>query len=136
MFTANGQTLVKATSQGWAGGVCCISGTNYTATLLFAKEPTTITVEGVYLQNTGKIEASIVKQVTGEIGTYYLIQFGNTINHTEYPEMTKQKIEVTERRNFEGNALIVLIINGKPTDVIIEEFEQLMFLAYPYSVFN
>lgn len=131
LFSANGQTVVKATEQGWAGGVCCRSGTNYTATLLFAKEPTTISVDGVFLQNGGKMEATIVQVTPLTKETYYMIHFGTSHNQNEYPEMTKQKIEVTERRNFEGKALIVLIINGKPKDVIIEDFEQLKFLAYP-----
>lgn len=128
----NAQIVVKATSQGWAGGACCVSGTNYVVTLLLDAEPKDFRVEGVYLQGSGKMEATnVIHSTSIDYKVFYTIHFGNVFNNNEYPEMTKQKIEVIERRKFEGKALIALKINGKSIDVIVEEFEMLEFLAYP-----
>lgn len=129
---AYNQTVVKATSQGWAGGMCCASGTNYAVTLLLDTEPKDFRVEGIYLQGSGKMGATnVIHTISMENKIIYSIHFGNVFNNNEYPEMTKEKIEVIEQRKFDGKALIELNINGKSINVIVEEFEMLEFLAYP-----
>lgn len=126
------QTIVKATVQGWAGGVYCVSGSNYSATILLATSPKEISVNGVYLQNSGKMEGTIVSENETPDGMFINVKFGTRVDEYDaYDNINKEKIVPIEYKSFEGAAFIELNIDGTTVDVIVEQFEMLEFLAYP-----
>lgn len=126
------QTVVKATLQGWAGGVCCVSGSNYSATILLPSSPKEISVNGVYLQNSGKMEGTIVSKIETPDGMFITVNFGTRVDDNDaYDYIRKEQIVSIEYKSFEGAAFIELNVDGMVVGVIVEEFEMLEFLAYP-----
>lgn len=128
-FHGKCQEIIKATSQGWAGGVCCVSGTNYSVTFLLKDTPKTIEVDGVYLQNTGKLYCTLSHPLVQKEGTYYTVNFPTRFDEND--RYIEKEITVVERRAFEGKALILLTVDKKAVEIIVNEFEYLDFLAYP-----
>ena len=132
---APGQEVMQATRQGWAGGVCCVSGVNYNVTVLLRNQsPETIEVEKIYLQGQVAMEGTV--QSKGELkeGTVCTITFGTRRDETRdirIMPIDHKEIKNNNTRQFEGAALLVLKINGKSMEVVVSEFEEMPYLAYP-----
>ncbi|MFT5858306.1 MAG: hypothetical protein ACI865_000392 [Flavobacteriaceae bacterium] len=131
------QEVIKATRQNWAGGVCCVSGTNFHVTLKIRQKLSDISIEDVWLQQDEPLVGSILKDPTSK-NTYH-ISFGFSRNEiAEFDhlgaisEPKKDQSDVTKiRPEFKAKALIILVVSGKKIEILIEEFETLSMLAYP-----
>ena len=128
-FHGNSQEIIKATSQGWAGGVCCVSGTNYSVTFLLKDTPKTIEIEGVYLQNTDKLYSTLSHPLVQKDGTYYTVNFPTRFDEND--RYLEKEIKPIVTKNFDGKALILLKIDKKTVEIVVTEFESMGFLAYP-----
>lgn len=138
-FASNAQEVVKATSQGWAGGVCCVSGTNYAVTFKSSSGPDAYKIEEIWLSNQARPLSGTLAQATkGEVIVNFGITRDETYNHEILPpddikvdEEATRHDALLQKPDFKGVALIVLKKNGKKMKVIVEKFEELPFLAYP-----
>ena len=132
---APAQEVTQATRQGWAGGVCCVSGVNYTVTVLLKhQEPKTVEVEKIYLQGQHGMEGTV--QSTGALpeGTRCTITFGTRRDETRdirIMPIDPNELRQPDMRQFEGQALLILKVDGKPMEVIVTEFQEMPYLAYP-----
>lgn len=124
------QTVLTATSQGWVGGVCCVSGINYNVVFDLPNSVKTFEVDSVFVQNIGWMSSTLylVNKDDSARKMNVFFQFGTGEMDNEYVEKIKER---PKNLNFEGAALLVLKINGKRVEKIITSFEQLQFLAYP-----
>lgn len=129
-FSSFGQTVLKATSQGWAGGVCCVSGTNYSVVFELPKSIKKFEVDSVYLQTYGWIPSTLYPEYSVENERRINLSFGIRQDENS-PYLYNEVLEKPIIRNFEGAALIILKVNGKQVEKTISSFEELMFLAYP-----
>lgn len=125
-----GQTILKATKQDWAGGVCCISGTNYSLVFNLPKSVKTLEVDSVYLQTYGWVPSTLHPE--------YLVDKQRRVNLSfslrrdeNSPYLYNEVLEQPNFRRFDGAALIILKVNGKRVEKTIASFEELMFLVYP-----
>ena len=124
------QTILKATSQGWVGGVCCVSGTNYSVVFELPTSVRSIEVDSVYLQTFGWVPSTLHPEYKVENTRRVNLNF--EIRRDKHsPYMFNEVLDHPITRNFEGAALIVLKVNGKRIEKTISSFEELGFLAYP-----
>lgn len=129
-FSSFGQTVVKSTSQRWAGGVCCVTGTNYSVVFELPTSVKSIEVDSVYLQTFGWVPSTLYPEYSVENKRRVNLNFAIRRDENS-PYMHNEVIEQPITRNFEGAALIVLKVNGKRIEKTISSFEELRFLAYP-----
>jgi len=128
-FVSYSQTITKATSRGWAGGVCCVSGTRYSVHLQFDKTPQEISIESIYLKGHGEISGTIQKYTNPSKEVEHIVSFGTESNGIII--MDPEGIDKTDPPEFKGVALIILNVNHKTVELIVEAFERLMFISYP-----
>lgn len=129
------QKIIKATSQGWSGGVCCASGTNYIVILEMNNTPYSIEIDKIYLQGNGELAGSIQPFANDTLNNSYLINFGISNNYEPYKmedydlkEIKKDDDTIPE---FDGTALIILLADGIRIPITVENFEILMPIPYP-----
>lgn len=129
-FSSVGQTVLKATSQGWAGGVCCVSGTNYSVVFELSKSIKKFEVDSVYVKAYGWAPITLHSEYSVDNKRRINVSFESRRNEYD-PYLYDRAVLIPFIRNFEGEALIILKVNGKRVDKTISSFEELMFLAYP-----
>ncbi|HLP11901.1 MAG TPA: hypothetical protein VK177_08230 [Flavobacteriales bacterium] len=122
---------VQATSQGWAGGVCCRSGINYSVTLTGKKgtlddfKVSSVCIGGLQFES-----AQINVRITdaGDKTIVYL-HMGTSHNDTEYrPDGIKEE---TFKQGTCSDMQVNYSTGRKRQTVIIEKVDELEFLAYP-----
>jgi len=130
--------LNEANVQHWTGGVCCISGDNYTIQLEIADTLNFIVIDTIWIGNKFYIENGD-KQFTAE----KLISEGKTIYNIKVSESTNTKnkgypeMEVVEKQsstyppNYNGQACVYYYLKNKRQIIEIDSFIQLPRLAYP-----
>lgn len=128
-FLSFGQlpTVSKATSQGWAGGACCVSGTNYSITISGSEEILKdFKVNSVCIGG-NKFDTSMVtvNAYTKENIKYIILSMG--IVNSEYPRDFKIIDKTPPCPDNEVN------FNGCKSSYTlqIDKVEELMFVAYP-----
>jgi len=125
----NAQTITKATSQSWAGGVCCATGTNYVVDIELVNKPENIEIQEIILAGYGPISGNLwppMEQDQKKISITF--NTSNNVHHViydSYPDIKKSDDEI------DCAALIVLRIDGKLSEMRVESFEALMYIAYP-----
>ena len=138
------QTIIvnSATSQDWAGGVCCTSGTNYQINLKVTgagkkfKLDTLWIGEKYFLLDETNGYSVIKTESNGEV--YYTLNAGISENKYkgDYGFDLKKEIKKVEKKatapKYSGSACIVYIDNNKKKNLIeIAAFKELPYLAYP-----
>ena len=134
LFSYKGYTQnfkVTATSQGWAGGICCRSGVNYNVTV-----------------STGKLNIDSVKVLSVCVDTKRFTSSTLTVNKSKnsftvsfgYSVDGKKEIgdiDETDKTNKSDNYkpcdenLIIFKLNGEIFSLNIEQIIQLEYIAYP-----
>lgn len=140
VFVTQSQEVVNATRLRWASGPCCSRGTSYAVYLCLDRQHIgTVEVEKVYLPGTSAVEGEVRLDYAQYGGVTYAITFGiahdDRNNDWPYPErMPSTHVEVVEEkdiREFQGEALLILRINGRLTEVPVMEFAELPSIARP-----
>lgn len=131
---AYGQKVTKATSQRWAGGVCCRSGVSYVVTLSLEKPTKNVELYSVYLRGYGWIKGGMYSPAGDD--QHFQVSFGTYRDDSEIIDTYRiQPIKVEKKEEadlvFNGEALIVLKVNGKDVKIEVDRFEALPHLAYP-----
>ncbi|MFT5777536.1 MAG: hypothetical protein ACI837_000472 [Crocinitomicaceae bacterium] len=136
--TSFGQKVTKATSQTWAGGVCCSWGTNYAVEIKLKKPTDEMKIVEVWLNGGGKLIGSIYKNPTAK--SLYTVTFELSQNYNPYDgsdEIDKllieeiKEVDLITAPKYIGAALLVLELNGKRKELEIDSFEALQMIAYP-----
>lgn len=135
------QTFVinSATSQDWAGGVCCSSGTNYQISLSTENTDKKIRFDSLWIGQKAfalneKDGYSVVCNRNAE-KTSYTIHAGISYNrHGDYDsdkiiEVEKKPIE--KAPSYSGVALIIYHVNKERKVLEIASIKELPYLAYP-----
>jgi len=133
-------TVNSATSQEWAGGVCCTTGTNYQIQLKvtgvekkFKLDTLWIGMNYFVLDETNGY--SVIKnERNGEL--YYTLNAGISQNRDERDYDIKEEIKKVKKPvtspKYSGSACIVYSDNNKKKTLIeIVSFKELPYLAYP-----
>jgi hypothetical protein len=136
--------LIKATSQHWAGGVCCRYGINYVIQIETKSDkfnPDTAWINGNYYPldfsvrpyplNTKKYDS--LKHI-------YVFSFTVRESHDDaphpyfnnnIPKVDSAAIKAAPKKEFKGAALITYQKKKKQCTFVIKEFKVLPNLAYP-----
>lgn len=127
-----GQTVVKATSQSWAGGVCCRTGTNFSVSIQVENGCKSIGLKEIWLKGEGLLTGIIYPLAPIEKNGQVNITFRVSYDSNNY-EIIRESIENRDEGmpEFEGDALILMIMDNKEYQIIVKEFESLPYLAYP-----
>lgn len=127
----------SATSQDWAGGVCCASGTNYQIVLVTDRTEEKIRIDSLWIGQklfalNDKDGYSVVCNKNSE-KTFYTINVGVSTNrYGDYeidPIDDKKTIEKAPK--YSGAGLLIYHINKKRMVIEILSFKELPYLAYP-----
>lgn len=119
---------IKATRQHWAGGVCCVTGTNYS-----------ISISGG-LDTLNKMEFKsaiidgnefVINKVIDKTNQDKIFHFSFSVSQNHYREEIHDiKFEKTEDVVNKPNS-INFIYQGQEMTIEINHIEELMYLAYP-----
>jgi hypothetical protein len=130
-------TLNNATSQDWAGGVCCATGTRYQISLIVDSPDKKFKLDTLWIgqqffvmnQNDGY--TVVTNQTEGK--TAYTIHVGISSNHykEEYIDLKKEITFVVKAPIYSGEACLVYHSNKTRKQFEIEAFKELPYLAYP-----
>lgn len=126
--------LRGATSQSWAGGVCCRSGINYVITLESADTTAELKVDTVWVGNTCYYNSdaatiSVIRNVVGGKGEYN-IQVSEVWDERVEPYSGSQVPKV--KCPYSGEANIICHFKKKyPKHITVEKFTELDPIAYP-----
>lgn len=127
-----GQEVTKATSQGWAGGMCCRTGINYVVNISLPKPVEKVELKAIFLRGEGLIHGGIYSP--GGDNQNFQVNFGTSEDYSRHVEqiivIDKNK-ELLEMPYFSGEALIILLVKGKEVKVEVDGFEALPYVAYP-----
>src|SRR5690606_20548210 len=94
----------------------------------------TIEVEKIYLQGQSAMEGFVQSTGEAEDGKRCTITFGTRRDETRdirIMPIDPKEITRADTRQFEGTALLILRVNDQLTEVIVREFEEMPYLAYP-----
>jgi len=128
---------VSATSQSWAGGICCRHGVNYTVTVNTGKlNIDSVKIQGVCMDNKRYTHSFLTLTKTKHSFT---VSFGYTIS---WQSVTQDDILANSSDKKYNNSSsenqkpceenqIVFKLNGEIFTLKIENVEQLFPLAYP-----
>lgn len=135
-------TINSATSQGWAGGVCCATGTNYQIQLKVTgadkkfKLDTLWIGEKYFLLDKTNAYSVVKSERNGEV--YYSLNAGISENkneryfNLERKEDVKDVKEIVSPPKHSGSACVIYTDNNKKKKIIeIASFKELPYLAYP-----
>ncbi|HYG53451.1 MAG TPA: hypothetical protein VD905_21330 [Flavobacteriales bacterium] len=121
---------IKATSQGWAGGVCCRTGTDYHITLTGKKgtldnfKVTSVCISGLQFSS----DQIRVSSVTNGTETTVHLNMGVTRNEAEdRPDKIKEEVQQPACTDMQVN----YSTGKKRQTLIIGQVEALPFIAYP-----
>lgn len=133
------QTVTKATSQQWAGGPCCKSGTDYRVYITTGTSNATLEIEEVWLADYGLLQGW---ECSTEPATAGCIGFG--ISHDDSSRgwdvddwgedgrnTQEADTHLDEMPDFDGVALLLVNINGKQYELVVTRFTELAPVAYP-----
>lgn len=130
-FFLYGQTISNASSQGWAGGICCVYGTNYIVDFEIHEPVSQVELEKIYLVGYDNVSGSIVQILQEDGVAQYKISFGVSTNAYSITTEQSDVYTPTEQPEFDGSALILLTFDGKARELLIKEFTELPAIAYP-----
>lgn len=127
-------SVTSATQQGWAGGICCVHGVNYTVNVkvILNKQPITfdtLWTEG-YCHDLAKYNSKALKQ---QDTLYIRFSEGISINdHQPYIlDQQQEVIPLCYNANKKG-VLLQYRINKEIYSLNVTPYlQELMFLAYP-----
>lgn len=133
-------TVNFATSQDWAGGVCCSSGTNFQINLKVTEAEKmfkldTLWIDGKHFVLDETNGYSVVKsERNGEL--YFTLNAGISENRYERHYNLEKEIKEVKKPvkvpKYSGSACIVYTDNNKKKNLIeIATFKELPYLAYP-----
>ncbi len=126
LFSGISQEVIKATSQSWAGGVCCRTGVNYHVTIKTDIPASDLSVKKIWLEGaTQPISGNVTQGPKGQVYITFGIQSDITGHYIEIKDPDMKEIEC------EGAASITLLYGKKEIKVIVKNFETLMMIAYP-----
>ncbi|MES2800846.1 MAG: hypothetical protein V4638_12570 [Bacteroidota bacterium] len=117
---------VKATRQGWSGGVCCRSGVNYAIVLTWKTEcgvPKNFAVDSIYMDGL-RFDKNMIR----------IIKVKNNISlvfeHSHDEENPPIEGEIMPHPIIGANT-IFFNSSARLEPLLVEEVEELMYLAYP-----
>jgi len=127
------QKIIEATSQGWAGGVCCVTGTDYRVQISI-KNVKDWTIQETWLK--GKSEPLNgqyfdLPNLKNQAEIFFNTSKNGALEIKLDKEEKEEKKEKIRKPSFEGAALIILKNEDKTVRIEVEKFEILQFLAYP-----
>lgn len=141
--TAQGLTITKATSRGWAGGAYGHSGCNYA---IYIKYKDRVKLDSIYINNIGYNLSVSYNGVGGASldSVHHTYIIGENESHTytrnyNYDPDEGNHVKVKKVtppppppvRHFEGKALIVYHYKGQEAFFIVKDFTVLPSVAYP-----
>lgn len=136
-FQAQTITLNNATSQSWAGGMCCATGTNYQISLIVDSPDKNFKLDTLWIgrqffamnQNDGY--TVIANHTKGK--SAYTINVGISSNHyrEEYIDLKKEITPIVKAPIYSGEACLVYHSNKIRKQFEIKDFKELPYLAYP-----
>lgn len=128
-FIAQSQIIkATATRQHWAGGVCCVTGTNYVITITGSIDSLNNSeFHQAYIDGN---EFSINKEKDTK-NTYTILRFNFGISKNHYRENIKDDIEEIKKESFIKENFVSITYNGQSLKIPIEPITELFYLAYP-----
>lgn len=117
-----------ATRQEWAGGVCCVTGTNYVITIKGSVDSLNNSeFHEAYIDG---YEFSINKQKDKD-NTYTILHYNFSHSIDKRREIYDEEIIEIKKESFTQDNYIVITYNGERLKIPIEPITDLMYLAYP-----
>ncbi len=117
-----------ATRQRWAGGVCCVTGTNYVITIRGSLDSlNNAEFHEVYIDGH---EFSINKKKDKD-NTYTILHYNFSHSINRQREIYDEKIIEINKDSIIQENHIVITYNGQRLKIPIESITELMYLAYP-----
>lgn len=133
-------TIVSATEQGWAGGVCCATGTNYQINIKVSGAGKKFRLETLWIGQSyfALVETNGYTLVKSERAgdLYFTLNAGFREDRGDYIlDLEKEKkvpSTIIQAPKYHGAACIVFTDNKKQKQIMeIQSFKELGFLAYP-----
>ncbi len=130
-------TLNNATSQDWAGGMCCATGTRYQISLIVDLPDKKFKLDTLWIGQQffalDKTDGYTVIANHTEGKTAYTINVGISSNHyrEDHIDLKKEIILVVKAPIYSGEACLVYHSNKIRKQFEIKEFKELPYLAYP-----
>lgn len=131
VFTINASAQlvnVKATRQQWAGGICCVTGTNYTISISGGLDTLNkMEFKSVIIDNQEFIINKVVEDTNQDKIFHFSFSVSNNHHREEILDIKIEKIEdvVIQPNSFN------FIYQGQVMSLEINNIEELMYLAYP-----
>ncbi|MFZ5553070.1 MAG: hypothetical protein ACOZCO_08140 [Bacteroidota bacterium] len=120
---------VTATSQGWAGGICCRHGVNYSVTVTTGKlDIDSVNVMSVCIENKRYITSSLT---VIKYKNSFTISFGYAADDHVYDGIDDEHIPKKDNEISCDKNLVIFKLNGEMFSLKIENVTQLPYLAYP-----
>ncbi|MBL4704598.1 MAG: hypothetical protein JKY54_08760 [Flavobacteriales bacterium] len=134
-FNAFAQTIESATSQRWAGGICCKTGVKYIVYLDTKIPVDQFSIESIWLKNYGLVTGGHLYVIPNK-ENQILVSFGTQHNHRidhDLKTIEEQNHYISVMPEFNGNALIILRKGKQEIKLEIDQFQSISILTYPKS---
>jgi hypothetical protein len=130
-------TLNNATSQGWAGGMCCATGTRYQISITVDSTDKKFRLDTLWIGQQffalDKTDGYTVIANHTDGKSAYTINVGISSNHYREDDidLKKEIISIVKAPIYTGEACLVYHTNKMRKQFEIKEFKELPYLAYP-----
>jgi hypothetical protein len=122
---------IRATTQGWAGGICCRSGTNYQVILTGKKETLDNFKAGSVCIGGLQFESEQINVSTTTVDNKTVVYLNMSISHDEADMRPDLIIDKSAKQTSCSTMQVNYSTGWKHHTIIIEKVEELEFLAYP-----
>ena len=124
------QRIVDAKATSWAGGVCCVYGTNYVVQMELHRS-SDFTLDKIWLQSRPDPIYGRIQRMNDSIVNIYF-EFSENRGDLDFVDNEIELSTVREvNPEFLGEALIVLVNPIKEIRCGVDKFAQMPMIAYP-----